>query len=887
MSDVQAVETLQVKIGGMSCSFCTETIRKACSRVEGVREVHVSLSHEEALIRYDPRKVTPTQLRDLLRSLGYTVRDPAKVRSFEEQEEELRRERRRLALAGVFTGISAVLMVAMWLRLLPQAVLQPIMLVTMPLLAVVTVFGPGLYILKMAYHSLRRGILNQHVLLELGAFAGLFGGVLGLAGRLLKVEALNFPAADFFAVATFVTTYHILSGYASLLVRTRASQAVRRLLALQPATARVIRAGREVEVPVEEVQPGDRVRVRPGESIPVDGRVVEGFSSVDESLVTGESMPVEKTVGDEVIGGSINQTGTLLVEVTRVGEESFLQQVARFIEEARAMKPGILQLADRVLKYYVPAVVGFALLGFLTWTVGAWFLTGQPNLPRAIFAALAVLVMGYPCALGMATPLAMIRGGGEAAQKGILMRSGEAFQVFKDVQVVLLDKTGTITKGKPEVTDVLAVAGDRCSVVSDQWTVISNQSGESGEGALTADSRSLTTDGWLRLAASAEGASEHPLGRAIVEYAQARGVELAEVSDFEAVPGKGVRATVEGRVVYVGSPAFFEQDLGVDLAPVHTELERLQAGGKTVVLVGMEGSTGFPESPRVSPNSHQLPLNPTGTVGNSLGLLGMVAVADTLKEDAREAVARMKAAGLKPVMITGDNARTARAVAAAAGIEEVFAEVLPQEKAEKVRELQAQGYRVAMVGDGINDAPALMQADVGIAIGAGTDVAIESADIILVRDRLGGVMDAYFIARASYRKTVQNLVLAFAFNGVGVPLATTGLVHPVWAMIAMVLSVSTVLANSFGGRLLPKGKRPVPHPPETRTLELRVPTMHCQNCLRTIARVVSRLPEVEAVEGDLAHKRVVVRYRGEIATPDRVRRAIEEAGFSVAEEKIA
>lgn len=826
---MRTIETLHVKIGGMSCSFCAETLRKALSRAEGVQEVHVSLSHEEALIRYDPQKTTSSQLQDILRSLGYTVRDPRQVRAFEEQEEELHTERRRLILAGLFTGISAVLMVIMWLRIVPQAVLQPVMLVAMPLLAVTTVFGPGLYILKMAYHSLRRGILNQHVLLELGAFAGLFGGVLGLIGHFFDVAALRFPAADFFAVATFVTTYHILSGYTSLLVRTRASQAVRKLLSLQPATARVIRGDREEEVPLETVQPGDRVRVRPGESIPVDGRVVEGFSSVDESLVTGESLPVEKTAGDEVIGGSINQT------VTRVGEESFLQQVARAIEEARAMKPGILQVVDVVLKSYVPAVISFAVLGFLIWTVGAWLVTGQPNLPRAIFAALAVFVMGYPCALGMATPLAMIRGGGEAAQRGILMRSGEAFQAFKDVRAVVLDKTGTITRGKPEVTDVIIT-----------HTRLDEEP--------TFDTLSPNTNHLLWQAASVEQASEHPLGRAIVDYALQRGIQPAAVTDFQAVPGKGVRGVVGGRMVYVGSPAFFAGDLGLDLAAVRPEMEHLHAQGKTVVLVGQ-------------------------AVDGQPAIIGLIAVADTLKEDAREAVARMKAAGLRPIMLTGDNERTARAVAAAVGIEEVLAEVLPHEKAEKIRELQAQGYRVVMVGDGINDAPALMQADVGIAIGAGTDIAIESADVILIGDRLGGVVDAYHIARASYRKTVQNLVLAFAFNGVGVPLATTGLVHPVWAMVAMVLSVSTVLANSFGGRLIPRSKGTEQATPDVQRLELHVPSMHCQNCLRTITRVVSRLPAVERVEGDLAQKRVTVFYRGGSDVPEAVRRAIDRAGF--------
>ncbi len=891
MSETQAIETLQVKIGGMSCSFCTETIRKAFGRMDGVHEVHVSLSHEEALIKYDPGKRTPTELRDTLRSLGYTVRDPRKVRSFEEQEEELHTERRRLILAGISTAISAVFMLAMWLKLVPQATLQPVMLVVMPLLAVATVFGPGLYILKMAYHSLRRGILNQHVLLELGAFAGLIGGALGLIGRWLEGPALQFPTADFFAVATFITTYHILSGYTSLLVRTRASQSVRKLLDLQPATARVIRDGREEEVPIEEVKPGDRVRVRPGESIPVDGRVVKGASGVDESLVTGESIPVEKSVGDEVIGGSLNQSGTLVVEVTKVGEESFLQQVARYIEEARAMKPGILQVVDVVLKYYVPGVLAFGALGFLIWTAGAWAVTGQVNVTRSIFATLAVLVMGYPCALGMATPLAMIRGGGEAAQKGILMRSGEAFQVLKDVQVVVLDKTGTITQGKPAVTDV--VISDFRSQISDlafaappilQPPVRAAEGSGLGIAGLDSAPQSAISNlqsEILYWAASAESVSEHPLGRAIVEHALEQGIVLAEVTDFQAVPGRGVRATLDGRTVLVGSPAFFAQDLGVDLDPIRTDLERLQSEGKTVVLAATQDFQPVP------PSSSESPRVLVGTGGNSWELMGMIAVADTVKEDARESVARIKAAGLEPIMITGDNARTAQAVATAVGIDQVLAEVLPNEKAEKVRELQARGYRVAMVGDGINDAPALMQADVGIAtcagagIGAGTDIAIESSDVILVGERLGGVVDAYHIGRNSYRKTVQNLALAFAFNGIGVPLATTGLVHPVWAMVAMVLSVSTVLANSFAGQLLPKVKEAEREVPELHRLELRVPSMHCEGCLSTITRVVSRLPEVETVEGDLEGKTVTVRYRDGRTAPDEIRQAIDQAGFPV------
>lgn len=382
------VEKLQLKIGGLSCSFCVASITKAMQRMEGVHQVGVNLAHEEALIEYEPEKVSPAQLKQTLLDLGYTVRDAKKVRTFEEEEEELRRERNNLLLATAFTLIAFGAMVLMWLDLLPMTP-SPILLWLFPTLALSTIFGPGWHILTMAWASVRRGILNQHVLLECGAFAGLIGGFVGYLTP-------AFPFADFLGVAVFITTYHVLSGYVSLRVRTRASQAVRKLLALVPPTARVVRDGREQEVPVEQILPGDHVRVRPGESIPVDGEVIEGVSGVDESLVTGESIPEEKNRGDEVIGGSMNQTGTLLIHVTRVGEESFLQQVARQVEEARALKPGILALVDRVLQVYVPAVLLFGAAAVLIWTVGAWLVAGQPNWTRAIFAALAVLVMGYP-----------------------------------------------------------------------------------------------------------------------------------------------------------------------------------------------------------------------------------------------------------------------------------------------------------------------------------------------------------------------------------------------------------------------------------------------------------------------------------------------------------
>jgi len=801
------LQKLQLKIGGMACSFCSETIKKGIGRMDGVSEVHVSLAHEEALVRYEPSRVGSDDITATLRSLGYTVRDPQRVRTFEEEEAELQRERDRLVIAGAAAWVAFLAMLLMWVGRH-----HPWVHWAMGSLAVATVFGPGLHILTMAWASARRRILNQHVLMEVAAFGGLFGGVIGLVRPV-------FPSYEFFGVAVFVTAYHILGGYTSLLVRTRASQAVKKLLSLQPATARVVRDGREVEVPSGEVRTGDLVRVRPGEQVPVDGVVVDGASAVNESLVTGEPLPREKLPGHEVIGGSLNTSGTLLVRVTRVGEESFLQQVARHIQEARALKPGLLLLLDRILKYFVPGVLWVAAAALVFWTLGAWLFWSAPDWDRAGFAALAVLVMGYPCALGMATPLAMIRGGGEAARQGILMRSAASFQAFKDVSVVVFDKTGTITHGEPRVTEAIPAPG---------WD----------DGRL------------LALAASAEQVSEHPLGQAIVKAAKVRDLRLDRAETFEAIPGKGIRATVAGRLVFVGTLRFLAES-SVETDALARLAEEHEARASTVIAVAAEGRAA-----------------------------GLIALADTVKDDAAEAIARLRAAEIEPVMITGDNARTARAVAEQVGIREVLAQVLPQEKAERVRELQRQGQRVAMVGDGINDAPALMQANVGLAIGAGTDIAIESADVVLVGERLTAVVDAYHIARRSYRKTVQNLALAFSFNGIGVPLATTGLVAPVWAMIAMAASVTTVLLNSFWGRLVPRLR---PRAAAVERMTLKVPSIHCQGCVTKIQETLVKLPIVVSVEGDPQTKQVMVTMRDGQGQRRAVKDALTRLGHVVGE----
>lgn len=769
---------IRARIAGLHCSLCTGTIEKALGRQPGVDKVAVSLTHEQALIDYDPAVIQPEKILGTLRDIGYDLYDPRKLRPFEEEEADLVREGKRLlaAVAASLTAIALILEVSgVWSLLVPASVVALMVPVSYAILrpagpvrallgalaiiapaaiantaretgvltepatgwltgvlAVAVVFGIAPHILRMAYQAARRRILNQHVLLEVGAFAGIVGGLIGLTGAFP-----NYPTAPFFAVTVLVANYHIFSEWLSLLVKTRSSQAVKKLLDLQPDTARLVRDGTEEEVPLAQVAVGDLVRIRPGERIPVDGRVATGFSTVDVSMVTGEPVPVERSAGDEVIGGSINASGTLLVEATRIGADSFLAQVVRHVEDARALKPGILHLVDRVLRIYTPTVLIVAAAALVGWLAGSWLLTGEPDVRRAVFAGLGVLVMGYPCAVGIAAPLAIVRAAGEAADLGIIMRTGGAFQTFGQVRRIVMDKTGTLTEGRPAVREVVSLVGE---------------------------------DDLLATAAAAESSSEHPLARAIVDAAADRGVGLPGAESFESITGFGVSARVSGRDVLVGRPAFLA-DHGVDLGRLTARVDQLEAAGRTVVAVSADGQP-----------------------------LGALALGDEIRAESIEALTQMREAGLSPVLVTGDNERAARHVAAKLGIEDVRAGVLPEGKAEIVRDLQADGTRVAMVGDGINDAPALMQADVGIAMGGGTDIAVESADVIVVRDDLRAVLTARQISRSSYRRTRQNVALAFLFNGIGIPAATTGLVYPVWAMIAMALSVTTIFINSIGGR---------------------------------------------------------------------------------------
>ncbi len=768
---------IRARIGGLHCSLCTGTIEKALGKQPGVDKVAVSLTHEQALIEYDPKVVRPEELLRTLRDIGYSVSDPRKLRPFEDEECDLVREGRRFLAATAFSLV-AIALIAHPTRIaafaLPAVVIasllafvflvlrarglatavvgtavlagaafallplkqQPWFLAATPWIvagmATILVFGVASHILRMAYQALRRGILNQHVLLEIGAFAGMAGGVLGFI-----LDTPGYPTAAFFAVSVMVTTHHVFSEWLSLIVKTRSSQAVKRLLDLQPEPARVVRETEEHELPIDQVLVDDRVRIRPGERIPVDGVVVSGHCAVDQSLVTGEPIPVDKAQGEKVIGGSINGMGTLLIRVTAVGEGSFLSKIIREVEDARALKPGLLHLVDRVLRVYTPAVLIISALATIGWLLGFWFFTGTVDVERAVFAGLSVLVMGYPCAVGISAPLSIVRGAGEAAEQGILMRTGEAFQGYRLVKTIVLDKTGTLTEGKPAFREIEVLEGSEKELLAN--------------------------------AAAAESSSEHPLAQAVVDAAFERGATPPEVSSFDAIAGKGVVAQTQKGEVLVGSPAFLAS-LGIDLSRLAGRIDRLEAAGRTVIAVAHGGRA-----------------------------LGAIALGDALRPDAATAIAALRKAGLRTVLLTGDNEPAARRIAKEAGIDEVHAGVLPDSKAEIIRGLQKSG-RVAMVGDGINDAPSLMQADVGIAMGGGTDIAIESADIIILSNRLESLPMAREISRRSYRKMLQNVTLAFVFNGVGIPAAATGLVYPVWAMAAMAVSVTAIFFNSLWGR---------------------------------------------------------------------------------------
>ena len=771
------VSRVTLNIGGMTCAACVSHVGNALREVDGVLFASVNLATEQATVEYIPGQASLPDMKAMVNDAGYTV-DGVDDEGAEEGEERLARTRevRSLARKVIIAGaVGAVIMVTMYIPLETLRLTSFQLNLMLWTLATPVQFWIGATFYQSAWGALKHRTSNMNTLIAIGtsvaygysAFLTFFEGYFTGAHLVHANSALSHSTGTYFDASAIVISLVLLGRLLEARAKGQTSEAIRSLMVLQPKTARVVRDGVENDVPIDEVALGDILVVRPGERIAVDGEVTEGASAVDESMLTGESLPVEKSEGSPVYGATMNKVGSFRFRATRIGKDTALANIIRLVQEAQGSQAPIQRLVDRVASRFVPAVLGIALITFVGWLAWDPVLPSLPwgsppsALPIAILNLVAVLVIACPCALGLATPTAIVVGMGKGAERGILIRNAEALERAYRLQTVVLDKTGTLTIGKPAVTDVVSL--------------------------------NMPEDDLLRLAASAERGSEHPLGKALIEAANDRSLPLDEDSDFRALPGHGVEAQVNGSTVVLGNPALMK-DIGVSLDSLESRGRELSEQGKTPVFVAVDGHAA-----------------------------GVVAVADTLRPESREAVEAMHKLGLEVIMLTGDDRRTAEAIAAQVGIDRVIAEVLPDQKADKIRSLQEEGKTVAMVGDGINDAPALTRADVGVALGTGTDVAIAAADVTLMRGDLRGVPQAIALSKATTRTIWQNLFWAFGYNTVLIPVAAGllfvlffeilntgvpdgplryilgdyGFLNPVMAAGAMALSSVSVVTNSL------------------------------------------------------------------------------------------
>lgn len=736
------VVTKTMKIEGMTCASCVKAVERSVKKLNGVSEANVNLSTERLTISYEPSSVNVSDIKKAVEKAGYkAIEEEVSVDTDKERKEkEIRTLWKKFIISAIFTVpllyIAMGHMLGLPLPMFLHPDMNPVNFALTQLALTIPVVIAGYKYYTIGFKTLIKGSPNMDSLIAIGTGAAVIYGIFATY-KIIGGEH-GYAMDLYFESAAVILTLITLGKYLEAVSKGKTSEAIKKLMGLQPKTAIILKDGKEVEISIEEVEVGDIIVVKPGEKMPVDGIVVEGTTSVDESMLTGESIPVEKHIGDPVIGASINKNGSIRYEATKVGKDTALAQIIKLVEDAQGSKAPIAKLADIISGYFVPIVIVLAIISGL-----AWYFIGGTSATFALTIFIAVLVIACPCALGLATPTAIMVGTGKGAENGVLIKSGTALETAHQIQTIVFDKTGTITEGKPKVTDVISVEG-------------------------------LSEKELLQLTASAEKGSEHPLGEAIVKGAEEKGLEFKKLDSFNAIPGHGIEVTIEGKNILAGNRKLMVERQ-ISLENLEKSSDKLAEEGKTPMYIAIDNK-----------------------------IAGIIAVADTVKENSKRAIELLHKMGIQVAMITGDNRRTAEAIAKQVGIDIVLAEVLPEDKANEVKKLQGQGKKVAMVGDGINDAPALAQADIGIAIGSGTDVAMESADIVLMRSDLMDVPTAIQLSKSTIRNIKQNLFWAFAYNTLGIPIAM-GVLHlfggpllnPMFAGAAMSLSSVSVLTNAL------------------------------------------------------------------------------------------
>ncbi len=818
----------------MTCASCVLRVENSLKKVPGVINATVNLATERATVEFDAQQTGIHAFAKAVESAGYTLlpepaaRD-AREHENAEREASYRALRNKFIVSAVLTApVMALSMLSMttwvpWRHAMPMDTLNKILfLLTTPVL-----FWAGQQFFTGFWRTLKHFTADMNTLIAVGTSAAYGYSTVATLFPKFFASADKMPEVYFDTTATIITLI-LLGRLLEARAKSRTSEAIKKLMGLQAKTARLVRNGDELDIPVEDVQIGDHVVVRPGEKIPVDGEIIEGHSSVNESMLTGESLPVEKQRGEKVIGGTINKTGSFTFRATNVGQGTVLAQIVRLVQEAQGSKAPIQRLADQIASVFVPIVIAIAALTFIGW----YFFAPDGTLAHALINFVAVLIIACPCALGLATPTAIMVGTGVGAEHGVLIKGGETLERGHQLTTIVLDKTGTITKGAPEVTDLVVLNG-------------------------------FTQKDILRIAASVENKSEHPLGAALVEYARTNEIVLTTPANFNSIAGQGVIAVIDEHLVAIGNQKLMG-DQKVELHAGEEVLQKLTQAGKTQVLMAIDGK-----------------------------LAAIFGVADAVKANSATAIHELHSLGLEVVMITGDNRRTAEAIAKQVGVDHVLAEVLPQDKANHVKRLQGQNKIVAMVGDGINDAPALAQADVGIAMSNGTDVAMEAADITLLHGDLAGVATAIAVSKQTIRVIKQNLFWAFVYNVVGIPLAAFGMLNPMLAAAAMAFSSVSVVSNSLrlkrfkfesGSRStsilddLAKGVTPMAE--SIKQQAVNVEGMTCGHCEMTVEKAVKQLPNVKSAKASAKDKKVEITFSGELDL-SAVKAKVEEAGYQV------